>query len=288
MNSTGVHLALDIGGSKIAAAIVNSTGTLSDIRQCPTPTHRVWAACSELLSNFPQFSKIGISSAGPLNTITGVVYPVNIPEWSNGFPLLAHMEQLSPQAQVHLAGDGSCAALAEQRLGAAHDTQNMLAIVLSTGVGAGIILHGQPVLGSTGNAGHIGHIRISGGSEICACGARGCLETVASGPAAVRWARQNGWGGSSAEELSMDYGSLATQALTRAGTAVGQALVGAAALLDIDVVVIGGGFSQAGPRLWEAISNATNAHAQLYFLRNLSVRPAKFMGLSSLIGAGQL
>lgn len=288
-------LALDIGGTKFAAARVEPDGTLVDERRVATPATDAWAAAEDLLTDVAggrSVRRIGIGSAGPVDVEAGTIGPLNIAEWCHGFPLVDAVRGLFPGAEITLAIDGACAALAEYRFGAGRGTDDQIGMIVSTGVGGGVLLGGRIAGGRTGNAGHIGHVVVPGAEDVaCACGGFGCLEAVASGPSAVRWANARGWTGSTGLELSRaaDAGDeVALAALRRAGTAVGTAIASAAALLDLDLAVVGGGFGQAGAPLWDPMREAARRHARLSFSRDLRVVPARLGGRATLIGAGAL
>lgn len=287
-------LALDVGGTKMAAALVGTDGRPHDVRTIPTPESGVWDACATLLrtaASDAAVTSVGIASAGPVDTRAGTVAPVNIAEWRDGFPIVDAVGALFRSATVHLALDGAAAALAEHRLGAGRGVPDLLGVVVSTGVGGGLIRGGRIVGGRTGNAGHIGHTAVAGGDERCGCGAVGCLETVASGSAALRWARSNGWTGATGADLAVDAElgePTAAAALERAGVALGQAFASAAALLDVDLVVVGGGFAQSGSALWGPMTAAASAHARLSFLSELRLTPAELGVLGTLTGAALL
>ncbi|NLU83702.1 ROK family protein [Rhodococcus sp. HNM0569] len=287
-----VQLALDVGGTKLAAGVVEHGRVTRPVR-VPTPSGHpgVWDACARLLvqvADGRRVDAVAIASAGPVDTTAGTVAPINIPEWADGFAITDAAGGLFRGAHVQLVGDGAATALGEHRHGAGRGTRDLLAVVVSTGVGAGLVLGGRPVFGRTGNAGHLGHVVVHGEDSPCTCGGRGCLETVASGPASVRWARERGWPGETGIDLARDDGDLATAALARAGTALGEAFASAAALLDVDLVVVGGGFSAAGPRLWQPMREAARLHARLSFTRPLRIVPAELGGDASLAGAAVL
>ncbi|WP_049576405.1 ROK family protein, partial [Nonomuraea sp. SBT364] len=185
-------LALDIGGTKFAAAHVAADGRL--LRRAERPIGRIPAdTLRDLVADFRVrgIGAVGIGSAGPLDLPAGTVSPVNIPAWRD-FPLAGTVRSLVPGAEVAMAGDGQCMALGEWWRGG-HGARSLLGIVVSTGVGGGLILDGRPVLGETGNAGHVGHVIVDRDGERCSCGTLGCLETIASGPSMVRWALAAGW-----------------------------------------------------------------------------------------------
>lgn len=291
-----VRLALDIGGTKLAAAAIGPDGRPAEPTRVPTPQSDVWAACRDLLTEVAAgrpVDAVGISSAGPIDLPGGRVAPINIPEWAtDGFPIVAAIGQHFPGARVRLAGDGVCAVLAEHRFGAARGEPNCIGMVVSTGIGGGIILNGRPVTGRTGNAGHLGHVVVvDPDGDPCTCGGRGCVETVASGPHSVRWAQAHGWTGADGKQLAEDARAghpVAVAALERAGRAVGSVLASVAATVDAPLAVVGGGFSLSGAPLWDPLRAAVSEHAGLSFLHGFRVVPAELGSGSSLIGAACL
>ncbi|MBR7829040.1 ROK family protein [Actinospica sp. MGRD01-02] len=198
-----LYAALDIGGTKIAAALVDAGGTLLTRAELPTPAKgsaeevmAVVAALVETVARDPRWSEtvgIGIGSAGPIDPVRGTVSPVNIPGWRD-FPLVDHVRELDGvHGDVVLIGDGCAMAAGEHWRGAARGYDNALCLVVSTGVGAGLILDGALRTGPSGNAGHLGHISVDIEGEDCPCGSRGCVEIIASGTSIARWAASNGW-----------------------------------------------------------------------------------------------
>ncbi len=194
-------LCLDIGGTKIAAGLADPAGTLVHTAQRPTPAYggaeQVWAAVAEMIADAlgvagGAVGGVGIASAGPIDLHSGRVSPINIGSWG-GFPLRDRVAAAVPGVPVRLGGDGVCMALGEHWLGAGRGARFLLGLVVSTGVGGGLVLDGAPCLGRTGNAGHVGHVVVDPDGSPCPCGGRGCVETIASGPSLARWARANGW-----------------------------------------------------------------------------------------------
>ncbi len=160
--------------------------------------------------------------------------------------------------------DGEAITLAEHWVGAAQGCPNLMGMVVSTGVGGGLILGGVSVAGPTGNAGHIGHVEVGGFDDACLCGGHGCLEAVASGPNTVAWARREGFQGATGEDLARAYAegdAIAIAAVRRAGRAIGQAIASATALVDLEVVAIGGGFSHVSPDLFGIVRETIKERA---------------------------
>jgi glucokinase len=296
----GAVLALDIGGTKLAAGLVEPDGgTITRAATAPTPrgdAEQVWRAVAALagphLAEGPALAAIGVGCPGPLGA-AGTVSPVNIPAWRD-FPLRARLADLTG-VPVTLANDAVCAAFGEYRRGAGQGAGAMLGMVVSTGVGGGLILGGQVYQGPTGNAGNIGHAIADPDGEPCPCGGAGCVETIASGPSMVRRARAAGWPGrpgATAADLATDAARghpAAAAALAGAARALGIAIVSAAALTDLDVVVIGGGVAAAGDLLLGPLTEQCGRHGGNAFVRRLRVTLAALTGpAAGLIGAAAL
>jgi glucokinase len=295
-------LCLDIGGTKIAAGLVDSGGVLvhTSIRRTPAAAsaEQVWAAVAATITEALRAANgpvraFGIAAAGPIDLDSGSVSPINIPSWQ-GFPLRDRVATAVPGVPLQLGGDGVCMALGEHWLGAGRGARFLLGMVVSTGVGGGLVLDGAPYAGRTGNAGHVGHVVVEQDGEPCTCGGHGCVETVASGPSMVRWARANGWSaplGSGAKELAdaaVGGDVLALAAFRRGTTALARTIASVAAVCDLDLVVIGGGVAQSGSLLFEPLRAALAEYARLEFLRGLPVVPAQLGAEAGLVGAARL
>lgn len=294
---TGRVLAVDVGGTKLAAGLVDGTGRVVRASRTPTPAadgETVWAALLALVSDvvaLETVAAVGVGCGGPMRWPAGEVSPLNIPGW-RGFPLRTRLGETFPGVPVRLHNDAVCFAVAEHWRGAARGHDDMLGMVVSTGVGGGLVLGGRLVDGRTGNAGHVGHVVVDPGGPGCSCGGRGCLEAVASGPRVAAWAREQGWaGGTTGREVARDADAgdpVAVEALRRAGAAIGVAVASVAALCDISVVAVGGGMVQAGPLLLDPLEQALRAHAAMDFTRDLSVVPAGLGQEAGLVGAAAL
>ncbi|HET9168595.1 MAG TPA: ROK family protein [Actinospica sp.] len=306
-----LYAAIDIGGTKIAAALVDAGGTLLTRAELPTPSGgsaedvmAVVAKLVETLGRDPRWSTdvvgIGIGSAGPIDPVRGTVSPVNIPAWRD-FPLVARVRELtSVPDEVILIGDGSAMAAGEHWRGAARGYDNALCMVVSTGVGAGLILDGALRTGPSGNAGHLGHISVDIEGEPCPCGSRGCVEIIASGTSIARWATENGWRthpdnvvetnfpaptAADVAESARAGNEIALAAFERAGRALAAGIACTAMLVDIKVAVIGGGVAKAGPVLFDPLRRHLTTYASLPFTRDLDILPATLGGDAGLIGA---
>jgi glucokinase len=232
----------------------------------------------------------GIGAAGPINEAQGRVSPLNLPVWRD-YPLRELVEAALPDVPVTLRMDGICIALAEHWIGAGRGFDNVMGMIVSTGIGGGLILHGNTVSGPTGNAGHIGHVEVAGFDDPCPCGGIGCVEAIASGPHTVAWARRQGWGGTTGEELGASFragDSIAAAAIERSGRAIGEAIASATALVDLEIVAIGGGFSLVSPMLFEHMRTAIAKRWQFDFVTKVKVVPSGLSSDGPLIGAAAL
>ncbi|MFS2029411.1 ROK family protein, partial [Curtobacterium sp. CT11-45] len=213
--STPLALAVDLGGTKVEAALVTDAGVVLPATRFRSPTgpgrtsdelqaavDEVVTAALDALPTDASLVGVGIGSAGPVDEEHGLVSPLNMPVW-RGYPLRDRVAAHVPAGvPVTLRMDGLAITLAEHWVGAAQGSDHVMGMIVSTGVGGGLILHGRTVSGPTGNAGHIGHVECGGFDDHCACGGTGCLEAIASGPKTVAWAQRQGFTGSTGEELS--------------------------------------------------------------------------------------
>src|SRR4051812_33998270 len=239
-----VTLALDVGGTKIAAGLLDAEGYLVHHAKLPTPdgdAEAVWAVVDTLVTEALAEARgrvrgVGISSAGPIDLPNGTVSPINIVEWQQ-FPIVEQVSTLTG-TPVRLGGDGLCMALGERWRGAGRGAQFLLGMVVSTGVGGGLVLDGAPYDGRTGNAGHVGHVVVEPEGSLCSCGGRGCVETIAAGPRMAQWAREKGGDAppqADAKELAdaANAGNrVALQAFRRGATAVAAMIASVGAVCD--------------------------------------------------------
>ena len=284
-------LAIDIGGTKIAVGLVDDRGSLVDTVVGPTPdgdAESVWETTAGLIAAMAARGPVrgvGIASAGPIDLPSGTVSPINIAE---------RVTSVMPSVPVRLGGDGLCMTLGERWRGAGAGAHFLLGMVVSTGIGGGLVLDGAPYDGRTGNAGHVGHVVVELGGKLCTCGGHGCVETVASGPHLAQWARENGWDApqsADAKELAAAATAgdpVALRAFERGAAAVAALLAAVAAVCDLDRVVIGGGVSKSGPLLFGPLREALRTYAGLDFLHGLTVVRAELGGDAGLVGAAAL
>ncbi|MEJ8655672.1 MULTISPECIES: ROK family protein [Streptomyces] len=294
--------ALDIGGTKIAGALVDGSGSILLRAQRPTPARedgetvmRAVASVIGELAGSPLWlhvTAVGIGSAGPVDASAGTVSPVNVPGW-RGFPLVDRVRAATGGLPVELVGDGVAMTAAEHWQGAARGYDDALCMVVSTGVGGGLVLGGKLHPGPTGNAGHIGHISVDLDGDPCPCGARGCVERIASGPNIARRAIERGWrpgpdGDASAAAVAAAAAAgdpVAIASFERAAQALAAGIAATATLVEIRIAVIGGGVAGAGEILFAPLRRALRDYATLSFVQGLVVAPALTGTDAGLLGA---
>jgi glucokinase len=227
------------------------------------------------------------------------VSPLNIPGW-RGFPLRARLAARFPGLPVRIHNDAVCVAVAEHWQGAGRGSADMLGMVVSTGVGGGLILGGRLINGGTGNAGHIGHVVVEPeGGPRCGCGGHGCLEAVARGPALTEWALSQGWTPTTSTPEITVASTVGPGIGDPCAAGPGMANLGAAGVgcvggvgaepyRDLDLVTIGGGLSQAGEPLFGPLEEALREHARMDFARRVRVVPAALGQEAGLVGAAAL
>ncbi|BDI22074.1 ROK family protein [Herbiconiux sp. L3-i23] len=301
-------LAVDLGGTKVEAALVDENGSLlSDTRhRRPTgadaTTESLTAAVEDVVTAALAASPdgaipvgAGVGSAGPIDIGRGSVAPLNLSD-AQDFPIRRIVRDAATAATgteiaTEFALDGLCITLAEHWCGAGRGVQSMMGMIVSTGIGGGIISGGKPLRGSSGNAGHIGQLEVAGFAGEDVHGLRAHVERIASGPNIVRWAQSQGWTGETGEDLAASAAngdSLALAAVTRSAHAVGAAIASATALVDLDMVVIGGGFSHVTPDYLDQVREGRDRYAAFPFMARAEIAPAALGGESPLVGAAAL
>jgi glucokinase len=301
--SSSYALAVDVGGTKVEAALVDPSGVVLPGSRFRAPTgperdsddlalsvDEVVGLAAAALPAGARLVGAGIGSAGPVNEAEGRVSPLNLAVW-RGYPLRDQVMAALPDIPVVLRMDGICIALAEHWVGAGRGYDNVMGMIVSTGIGGGLVLHGNTVSGPTGNAGHIGHVEVAGFDDPCLCGGIGCVEAIASGPKTVAWARREGWTGTTGEELGASFRAgdpIAAAAIERSGRAIGQVIASATSLVDLEIVAIGGGFSQVTPVLFDHMRTAIAKRWQFDFVTKVKVVPSGLSSDGPLIGAAAL
>lgn len=276
---TQTVLAIDIGGTKLDVGIVDGDGRVRDRRVVPTPhptdAETLFATLTAAVDDLDVAAygahAVGVGCGGPMAPGGEAVSPLNIPAWRD-FPLRARLAA-HLGLPVTIDNDAKALARAEGWLGAAAGARNYIAMVVSTGVGGGIVVDGRLLEGAGGNAGHVGHIIVEPDGEICGCGARGCVEAEASGTAI---ARRSGRPPAEAD----------TELRVRTGRLVGRAIASVANLLDLQLAVVSGSVALGyGDDFFGAAQTEIDERCRLDFSRGTRVVPGALGGDGPLIGA---
>jgi glucokinase len=270
-------LAIDIGGTKLAAGVVRQDGTVLARAVRPTPLDvdgdAVLATLLDAVAEVRTGAEIacGVGCGGPMSPGGETVSPLNIPAWRD-FSLRQRLAEVLA-TPVRVDNDAKALALAEGWLGAARGVGHFIGMVVSTGVGGGIVLDGRLLDGAAGNAGHIGHVIVEPSGRECACGAQGCLEAEASGSAiAARTGRHP-------SEAPLEERE-------RAGRLVGRAVASVTSLLDIRLAVVAGSVALGfGEPFFVAAQAELEARSCLSFTAGARIVPAGLGDDAPLVGA---
>ncbi len=278
--AVGTVLAVDVGGTKIAAGVVDKSGALLRSASAATPREpdpeAVFAALTDAVAQVApdDVQAVGVGSAGPMTVGGTTVSPLNIPGW-RGFPLLARLQEEYALPTV-VDGDAKALALGEGWRGAGAGVGSFLAMVVSTGVGGGLVVDGQLLDGASGNAGHVGHVVVVPGGALCGCGSHGCLEAEISGTAIGR-------------RLGGPAAGAGPDEVERAGRLLGEGLASVANLLDLSLVLVGGSVALSfGAPFFAAANAALHDLSRLDFTGGCEVRPVGLGTEGPLVGAGGL
>jgi glucokinase len=275
-------LAVDIGGTKLAAGVVGEDGSLLSHSSVPTPrgtdADALFGALASLVegitSDHPDLIACGVGCGGPMSKGGEEVSPLNIPAWV-AFPLRSRLARLTG-LDVTVDNDAKALALGEGWVGAAKRKRDFMAMVVSTGVGGGIVLDGRLLDGRLGNAGHVGHVIVDPDGRLCPCGARGCLEAQASGSAI-------------AKITGRPPAEAGPEIIERTGRLVGIAVASVCSLLDLDLVVVAGSVALGfGEPFFAAAGDELSQRARLSFDSGARIEPAGLGSDGPLVGAGAL
>ena len=250
-------IGVDVGGTKILAAVVSRDGSLGVRLERPSDHSSQDALLAELDSLVeelhraePEAVALGFGVPSRIDQRSGhALKSVNIP--LEGVDLRDRMRERHG-LPVALDNDANAAAIAEWQVGAARGARNVVMLTLGTGVGGGLILDGRPYRGATGSGAELGHIVLEPGGPPCGCGGHGHLESFAAGPAADRVARSLYGDGSDAHELvrrGRDGEPEAVEALAGIGRYLGSGIATFVNVFEPELVVVGGGFGDAGELL---------------------------------------
>ena len=289
-------LGIDIGGTKIAVARVSGEGQVLTSVSAPTPAGDPAAlleVVSDLVANLTAADvapTVGVACAAFMNETRDRVYLAPNIAWKD-YPLRAELESVLERPVV-IENDANAAGVAEFEHGAGRGSRSMMMLTIGTGVGGAVISEGTLLTGGFGVGAELGHVIVEPGGRLCGCGSRGCLEQYASGTALVREAAQ--LLGRSVEpnelrELLAAGDPQAREALEFVARHIGRALVTLVAVLDPDVIVLGGGVSDAGAALTTPVHEEFARHYGPYSQRPVPRIVIASMGnTAGVVGAAAL
>jgi glucokinase len=277
--TTDLALAVDIGGTKLEVGMVDRHGAVVRRARAATPAREgaedMFGALAGLVAEVrgggPAPRVCGVGTGGPMTDGGSTVSPVNIPAWRS-FPLHDRLVELT-DLPTFVDNDAKALALGEGWVGAARGVDDYIAMVVSTGVGGGIVLDGRLLDGADGNAGHIGHVIVVPDGHLCGCGARGCLEAEASGTAIAAIT------GRPAVEA-------APEVVARTGMLVGRAVASVANLLDLRLALVAGSVALGfGEPFFAAAQAEIDLRCRLDFSAGAVIRPGSLGADGPLVGA---
>ncbi len=307
-------LSLDIGGTKLAAALFepscrllkySRTSTRAEEGAKPVFERLVRLAESLLRKNGLDLGAlrcVGVGCVGPVDSEDGIVYsPPNLRFWES-FPLKRRLEERLG-APVVVDSDANAAALGEHKFGAGQGYKHVFYVTASTGIGAGLIFDGRIYRGADYGAGEFGHIALARGGPRCNCGGRGCLEAFASGTAIAKTARRRAkrspnsllhqvFNGREDALTAKDVvaaarqgDALACKIFQDAAVYIGLGITSVIHLLNPEIVIIGGGLSRAGKLLFDPVRRTVAERAQKYLAENVRIVPAKLGSKAGVYGS---
>ena len=307
-----VYVGIDLGGTSTRAAVGLRDGTLLSAHKIPTPTaggpapvvqaivEAASAACARAGLTLDDIAAWGVAAPGPVDRDGTIYDPPNLPGWRT-VQLRALLQEQTGKS-VTVGNDANVACVAEWRHGAARGANDVVYLTVSTGVGGGIIAGGRLLMGRRGAAGELGHMTVDYHGPACNCGNRGDLESLCSGTAIARMAREEIARGrhiaiaATAESITaVDVvaaaqagDAVAAEIMERAAVALGAGAVNIVNIFNPEVIVIGGGVAQAGPLLFEPVSAAVSRYAMRLAVQDVRIVPAQFGDTAGLVGAVSL
>jgi glucokinase len=269
-------LALDIGATKIEGALVHPDGRILNrerllVHELGVDLIGPTADMLKRVAGDEPVTLLGVGSAGPMTRGGEEVSPLNIAVWRN-FPLRAQLRERL-DIDVYVDGDARALALAEGTFGAARDDDSYLSMVVSTGIGGGLVMDGRLLDGESGNAGHVGHTNVVTNGRKCGCGSFGCLEAEASGGAI---------------EAITGRPASEADAATRSRTSelVGRAVGMLASVLDFNRCYIAGAVALGfGDEFFAVVNQVARSMAPMQYSADLQIRPSDLGSDGPILGA---
>jgi glucokinase len=308
-HATRAVIGIDLGGTKIAAAVVTPDGVLHEREHVPTEAEagrdHVTSRLIDVVRSLQQRTSYGIDAVGigapaPLSPSRGIIWEApNMPGWDR-VPLRDLMQaQLS--LPVALENDARAAGLAEARVGAGRSATSMLYVTVGTGIGGALLIDGRLIRGASETAGEIGHMVMNPEGPLCGCGNYGCLEQYSAGPAIERRAAElirdgatSTLSGIPADRLTGERvaeaahagDAVGLRAYQDAGTWLGAGIASVVNLFNPAIVVVGGGVAQTGDLLMGAVRSSVRHHSLSRAFEVVSIHTAMLGTDAGILGAG--
>ncbi len=306
-----LYLGIDLGGTNVRAAVVDPVGHVLGqekhrllSREPPQVAEAVVraakTACGAAGLPFTEMKGMGIGVAGMVQKGTGMV--LNAPNlgWKE-VPFVKLLQARAPRIPLWLANDLSVAAWGEREVGAGRGVNDLIVVLVGSGVGAGIIMGGKLHEGATGVAGEIGHIQVQPGGRLCGCGQRGCLEAYAGGHHLATWARDDTGRklleivgepekvtAAAMERAAHEGDALSRRLLEEAGSLLGIALANLVTTLNPARLLLGGGVLAGSPRMMREAIAGVDAHASKLSRAALQISAPDLGDQAGVVGAALL
>lgn len=298
-DSSVTVVGIDFGHSHVGVAVANIGRNVLAERRCDldvghdaraaldTAVRLVGEVLAEARVERKSVIGAGIGIPGPVDRARGTVGSATIlPGWRG----LRIADEMGGRLglPVEIDNDANCGALAELTWGAGRDCSNFAYIKAATGIGAGLVVDGRLLRGASGTAGEIGHTTLDETGALCYCGNRGCLETVASGPAILQLVGQGDSGALTLDrviELAAQDDVRCRRALSDAGREIGVAVAGLCNLINPERVIVGGLLSRANEVLLQPLRESIRRHAVQAAAENVEVVQAVFVERAELLGS---
>jgi glucokinase len=296
--------AVDIGGTKMAAGVVDERGQVLVWRSMPTDANSLVENAVEQIAGMLRDSLaeacpeggaldgIGIGCTGPVYRALGTLgYVEFMPGWE-GAHITAMLTEITG-AEAFIENDADAAALGEWAWGKGRGTQNFMLVTVGTGIGVGLVLNGQLYRGVDGAHPEIGHHFVDPNGPLCFCGGHGCWEVMASGPAMERWAQANHPQGlyRTAQQLcdaAREGEPLAEGAVDRTARYLGIGFANLVTLYTPEMIAVGGGLVQAWELFWPTVERTVQTTCGLVPYERVMITPASMGAQTGLVGAAQV
>ncbi|AEV29549.1 transcriptional regulator/sugar kinase [Sphaerochaeta pleomorpha str. Grapes] len=290
------YLSIDIGGSKLLVGIVNDKGEILEVKKLllvnpnqDSILHSVYSLCDMFFSRY-HIDCIGVSIPGLADPVTGVWLEAVFSKVKN-FPLGKLLSDRY-KIEVFIENDANNCAYGEKLFGCAKLVNDFIWLTVSNGCGSGIFLNGKLFTGAGSNAGELGHIFVTNKKYKCPCGNFGCLESVAAGPGIVRRYIESSEKVISRSITAKDVADFAKagdknaiQVYQQTGDYLGRAIAASVNVLNVPLVVIGGGITLDSELFMDSLISSVDSHIYRTANQNLQIKITEMGYYASLIGA---